>query len=449
MRLPSALTVTSFFGKAVPLTPVVCGIFLICVSVLCTACARKPKEESYIAPVSPPYVAQNTKSNWVQKDLLITYSCSAPPTEKMMQTASDQSFNMIPAWEETLAFAQKHNMKVMLEHGRLTPTIANDQQKLDELGQVIDRVKNNPALECYYLFDEPKASDFPALAKMVDVIRGRDPNHFCFINMLPMHAILGYAVPNKPGADPCQAYKQFLNEYIKQVKPDVLSYDYYEFLQEQTGKPKDLGFYFLNLSIVRDAARAAKIPFVNIIQSCTFDKTFRLPTANELRWQVYTTLAYGGRGISYFLYWGPKKFGGVYRDGEVCNDLLQPIVQLNKELKQLSATMMQLTSAEVFNTQPMPTLSAPIPELSPVKILTPGPYVLGLFSSAKSTRADHFMLVNTNYKEASTAQVKVQGKTLSQFDRATGEWRSIARNEAGVADIHIEPGDGALFRFNE
>ena len=34
-----------------------------------------------------------------------------------------------------------------------------------------------------------------------------------------------------------------------------------------------------------------------------------------MRWLVYTTLAYGGKGISYFLYWGPKAYGGLYQDG--------------------------------------------------------------------------------------------------------------------------------------
>lgn len=234
----------------------------------------------------------------------------------MMKNAAAENFNMIPGWTETLDFAAKHNMTVMLEEGRLTPHIANSPEKLKELEQVIEKVKNHPALGCYYLFDEPKAGDIPAVAKLVSFIRERDPKHFAFVNMLPMYAVPGYAVPYQPGVDPSKIYMDFLTDYIEVVKPDVLSYDYYTFCRKPSGEPEDLLGYFINLALIREAARKANIPFINIIQSCTFEKNWRQPTAEELRWQVYTTLAYGGRGISYFLYWGPKRYGGIYQDGK-------------------------------------------------------------------------------------------------------------------------------------
>jgi len=39
---------------------------------------------------------------------------------------------------------------------------------------------------------------------------------------------------------------------------------------------------------------------MNIGQACTWDaKLMRVPTDNEMRYLVYTTLAYGAQGISY------------------------------------------------------------------------------------------------------------------------------------------------------
>jgi 2-isopropylmalate synthase len=49
----------------------------------------------------------------------------------------------------------------------------------------------------------------------------------------------------------------------------------------------------------------------NIIEASIIEPSWRLVNKNELRFLVYTTLAYGGRGISYFLYWGPKSYGGL------------------------------------------------------------------------------------------------------------------------------------------
>ena len=392
------------------------------------------------------------ETEWKQKELIITYSCSAPPTNETVKNAVAEHFNLIPNAEETLDLAQKSGIKVMLEHGRLTPKVAKDTDKLKELGAVIDRVKNYPALEGYYLFDEPKADAIPKLAKIVEFVRERDPKHYCFINMLPVYGVPGYAVPIEPGVDPSKTYMKFIKKYIEEVKPDLLSYDFYMFHKNQNGEPEDLAGYFANLSLIRDAAKSAEIPFINIIQACAFDDTFRVPNENELRWQVYTTLAYGGRGISYFLYWGPTKYGGIYQDGKPNKALLEPIVELNKELKALSPIMMTLDSEEVYNSENSLNGKSPIPEKSPVQVETDGKYVLGLFSTGN--KINHFMLVNTNYKDSEVVKVKLQQRPEGeppvdavQFNPKANAWEDVVVSETGILETELAPGDGRLFRI--
>lgn len=406
----------------------------VVLSVCLTSCARTNK------------VIGAHETQWKQKELFITYSCSAPPSEERIQSAAAESFNVIPASEEALDFASKHNIKVMLEHGRLTPRIADSPTKLEELAQVIDRVKNHPALECYYLFDEPVAKDIPKVAKLVSFIREKDPEHFCFVNMLPVHGVPGYAVPIEPGVDPSKTYSKFLKNYIETVKPDLLSYDFYNFLRTPDGAPKEQGGYFANLSLIRDAAKSARIPFINIIQASTMLSNWRRPTASELRWQVYTTLAYGGRGISYFLYWGPKKYGGMYEDGLPNDTLLLPIRQLNKEMKVLSTTLMTLDSEQVFNTDPSANTKISIPPSSPVQLESRGKIVLGLFSH--EGKIDHFMLVNSDYQKPVSTKIRISGN-LSELDRNAGHWKMVDREERGVYELTINAGDGRLFRFEQ
>lgn len=75
-------------------------------------------------------------TEWKQQDLFITYCCSAPPTENVIKQSLSESFNMVPAWQETLDIAAKNKQKILLEHGLLTPGIANDPAKLHELEQL-------------------------------------------------------------------------------------------------------------------------------------------------------------------------------------------------------------------------------------------------------------------------------------------------------------------------
>lgn len=379
------------------------------------------------------------RTEWSQKQFLISYCCSAPPTEESIERASNEHFNLIPAWIETLDFADKHGMKVMLEHGLLHPDTAYSAEKLKQLDELVDRVKNHPGLGAYYVYDEPQEKHFHAVAAIVDRIRKRDPRHLSFVNMLPI-----YGVPGKRGIDPARTYLNFLCQYIETVKPDLLSYDYYNFFQKD-GKPYDLDHYFVNISVVREAARRANIPFLNIIQASTFLPDFRQPNEAELRWQVFTTVAYGGRGISYFLYWGPTAYKGIYRDGKPVMEMLTPIIQINKELKALGPELLQLRSTATYHTNPLPAGAGPIPNSCPVQIQSSGEVVLGMFDSAKG---ESFMLVNRDYRKQVSLKFTVKNiSKIEVFDKNNALWKPMQADSAGCFNIDLEPGDGNLFRY--
>lgn len=109
---------------------------------------------------------------------------------------------------------------------------------------------------------------------------------------------------------------------------------------------------------------------------------------------------------------------------------------------------MSLTSTEVFNTEPIPTVSARIPDRSPVKILSPGKFVLGLFAR-NNNAADHFMLVNTDYRKAADVSFRIPGTFLQEFDLKTATWQSVLKEPSDNRyRVNLAPGDGRLFRFN-
>ena len=55
----------------------------------------------------------------------------------------------------------------------------------------------------------------------------------------------------------------------------------------------DSANYFLNLKLVREAAQAANLPFLNIVQAATWTPSMRVPRPDEMRFLIYTTLAHG------------------------------------------------------------------------------------------------------------------------------------------------------------
>jgi hypothetical protein len=402
--------------------------------------------------------------HWTQKDFLITFWCPPPATDENLASVAAEGFNLTWTPAEGLDVAARHGLRAMLTSDLLKPETLDDAAKRAELDALIARVKNHPALEAYYLTDEPGAGAFPGLGKLVAYLRERDPTHLAYINLYPTYANeeqLGVSAdaterakvgqPTDSGAIATDSgtvvrYRKHLNQFIETVQPDLISYDHYHFLKETDGREKDGKEYFLNLAMIRTAALGANRPFLNIIQSDTIIKTWRLPNANELRWLVFTTLAYGGRGISYFTYWGPKEYNGLYQDGKPA-PLIKDVAALNKEIAMFGPTLMELNSVGVYHTAPLPYGGEAMPTNSPVQILGEGELVLGLFGQSDEPNA--FMIVNRNYKREveTTVKINLPGRKLQELDRKTGKWtRAKSLSGKRTLKLKLAPGDGRLFR---
>lgn len=376
-------------------------------------------------------------SGWKQKKFIITFWSPPPFTFEALSKTAKEGFNLTWPDEYRLDLVRGQGMMAMLQNSLLTPGVIDNPEKRVMLDALINRVKNHPSLEAYYIVDEPSAADFPALGRLVAYLRERDPNHFAYINLFPIYATnkqLGTSGP------PETAYREYLRRFIDEVKPSLISYDHYHFFKTGDGEQ-----YFLNLELIRQAAQEHGLPFLNIIQASTIEKTWRLVNANELRWLVYTTLVYGGRGISYFLYWGPESYGGLYRGG-VRTPLVDTVTLLNKELSAQGPVLLDLDNLGTYHTAPLPAGTRPIPVTSPVQFVGPGDFVVGLFG--KTNRISTFMVVNRNYKMQKTARIDLKSdvRGLEEFDRTTRKWEKYQDFKQSIS-VTLSPGDGRLFRF--
>lgn len=404
-------------------------------------------------------------ARWKQDRFLITFWCAPPATDEALARVAAEGFNLTWTPPEGLDVAARHHLRAMLQSPLLAPGVLEDAAKRAELEALIVRVKNHPALEAYHLTDEPGAGAFPGWGRLVAFLRERDPQHLAYINLFPTYANeqqLGVSASNADrarvgyptdfaGVDTSDKtvlrYREHLKQFVATVDPDLISYDHYHFLKNDKGAPHDGKQYFLNLGLIRLAAQEAEKPFLNIIQANTIEKSWRLPNADELRWLVFTTLAYGGRGISYFTYWGPPAYNGLYQDGRPA-PLLQPVVTLNRELARFGPVLMNLQSLGVFHTSPLPYGGEPLPNPGSVQIANRGEFVVGVFGS--NGRANVFLIVNRNYQQAQTASVRIliPGNKLQELDRRTGEWSSgKSLNRRRMVDLKLAPGDGRIFRL--
>jgi hypothetical protein len=384
---------------------------------------------------------------WTVGSPIVTYwnwGAYSHLTEARAQEAAAGGYNLV--WIDgldQLAIAQKYGLRAMWFNYNAAPTDAE-----------IDAFKKSPAAYCYFISDEPNAGSFSQLGATVNHIRQRDPDHFSYINLFP-----NYASNSTLGAN---GYSAYLSQFISTVGPSMLSYDNYPFLK--TGDRKG---YLQNLATMSAAATQARLPFMNVVQadgnSTPIGTKYRVPNANELRFQVYTTMAYGAQGISYFCYYhddpNTPTGGGLMPDlGNAPTATYQALTPLNREFKNIVAQYQSLRLIGDYLKGYSPTGGPPgtttLPNGSPFDIGSVSNnmqyhdgdalkgVLFGFFDKDSSALADASVALVVNLDDASSKTYTLNGPgDLSIFDATTGRWAPTGQN---YAVLNLAPGGGAL-----
>jgi len=293
----------------------------------------------------------------------------------------------------------------------------------------------------YMMRDEPPTSAFAGLRTDVDAIRAARPGKLAYINLLP-----NYANAKQLGAP---TYDEHVARFVKEVGTDVLSMDYYPMLAPNADGRDG---YCSNLAVMRKYSLQEDIPFWNFFNTMPFGPHYD-PTEADLRWQIYTSLAYGAKGVLYFCYWTPvsgefPKGGAIIRtDGRRTRHYYQA-KRINAELKNLGPVLMQLTSVSVNRVSTKGDVAEALTG-TPIKSITGQgtEYLLGVFRHADGRRA---VLLN-NYERAYCAWPTVE------FDADLAQIMEVSTEtgvEAPVLDdspempglqVSLDAGAGRLF----
>jgi hypothetical protein len=300
-----------------------------------------------------------------------------------------------------------------------------------QVTELIAEVRNHPAVYGYYLRDEPPAGFFPGLAAVSQVIQEQHPGAWPYINLFPNYA--HFSQLGEP------TYDEYLEKFIEVCKPPILSYDHYALMEG--GGMNDV--YFANLESVRRAALKHNLPFWQIVQAlgCL---NFREPTATDFRFQAYTSLAYGARGLTYFKYFTAAV--GNFRNGAIdqfCNETptWAAMRNVNLQIAKLGPTLLKLKSDGVYHFGEVPSGCTGPGDNSLVKAIA-GPMLVGDFTHADGSR--YVMIVNKDFTKSSycAPQFREAVASLVMISAYTGHPTSFDGEQGWLA-----PGQGVLLQF--
>ncbi len=336
--------------------------------------------------------------------------------------------------------AHQYGLRWIVGDGRVAGIHEPSPERDAAVDAAVEEYASRPGFLGLYLKDEPNSASFPQLAYVNQRILQQAPHAIPYVNLFPT-----YATPEQLGSP---SYEEHVEEFITTVKPRVISYDHYALVGD--GLRPD---YYRNLEIIRRASLKHGIPFWYILQ-VTPHGSYRDPSEGELRWQVYTSLAYGCQGILYFTYFTPHDANWDFRRGLIRRDGTRDrkfgiVKRINAELKRLGPTLLQLTSTKVYHVVAdgeLPRETQVPPPDALVQSASHGHLVVGELAANGRT---YVLLANGSYDRQFEGEICLSGtvESLTEVPRRDGQSsrRLSLPGDGRLPARLLAPGDGRLY----
>ncbi len=347
---------------------------------------------------------------------------------------------------KALDAAQKAGIKLMIS----CPELKNEPEK------TANRFKKHPALEGYYLGDEPGRPQFEELAIWNQKLKEADNKHYSFVNLYP-------DINSNKSKFGTKDYREYVTVFDSIFPAPFLSFDFYPvvdggihprwyenmefYARNYQAKNRPFWAFALTTSYLAysdDTPQPTLNDFYQLYKTYQPEKTFvhDVPTLAELRLQIFVNLAYGAQGIEYWSFRGYGSPLDAQGKRTVVYDRLQKI---SNEIQNYSGVFLGAKVISVQQTgENIPSGTTRLSKLpASVKLLETvgeGAVVSLLENKGKS----FLVLVNRDFKNALKLVIYTDEKVKKVMKDGT-----LINAAEFAAVTEIEPGDAAIYLLNE
>jgi hypothetical protein len=365
--------------------------------------------------------------------------------------------------QEILKLCEKYNLFCNISDDRIKKALRNEPDWQQGLEDMVKAYRGYSSLFSFHIKDEPGTrEEIDQIARIKNYLAQLCPETESYVNLLPGN-----------GAK----YEADVEYFIEQVRPAIISYDRYyfckrklepqpllssdEFISERlftqidgVYEKFDAGGYFENMEIIHRQSLKHNIPWMTTVL-LTQHAHYRELTEGELRYEVFTALAYGATRMSYYTYWTYHTVNFLYTNGMIERDGSRTryyyIVQnINRELKTVGPYIKKSRSSGVYHIGQETDNVVYWPENGAefIKSIYASRLIAGFFDDQT------VLLVNKDYRNHQRISFRLsdqyqasQGNEsiLLRLDKVTGKWLRCYAYQ-GQYFLDLQPGDGELLR---
>lgn len=316
-----------------------------------------------------------------------------------------------------------------------------------DLSNMVSAYSSHAGLGGYYIKDEPAPDQLNWASTLYKKLLALDPVHLPHVNLLPSIAA------SMAGLNYETDYMKAWIDKVGAADLKFLSVDIYPFLVNGTFNP----VYYTELDRLRRVAlEKGDIKTSAYLQSVGITGAYRRPNEHELRYNVYSMLAYGVKHPVWFTYFTPENSGNEVFTNAIIDpagnktDLYVPFQTLNAEMKKLGKVLINLQAQAVYHTGA--NIPAGVESLPGAYFIQPAdPNDELLITQQKNWPEggrNYAMIVNKSLTETKEMTFNVAGwiTNVGEISKATGSENPITISN-GTITLTFKPGEGRLFGF--
>lgn len=323
---------------------------------------------------------------------------------------------------------------------------------------------DHPSFGGHYFTDEPGSDAYEKLGKQCEAYHaatGKTP----YVNLLPLYANAaqlkfgaGAAAIEYYDADP-ELYRKYCERYCDLVPTDFICTDIYP-LNWRNGKRVTYQNYVESINVIATVARERNREFWCCIQTFGWIPSKRTPNASEFRWQCWSLLSFGCRGILCWVYAGlnPETPSLLTSEGEKTPAWFDAQTVL-REIQAVSDVFCRFRNVGAFthhasDAVPYLKMSGEYRNFRTIQELNcPDPLLIGCFEAREKkneneSRGTAFTLVNMTELEAAQstiARLKLDvpdGQAVTVYRRGVPQCGQT--DSDGFYVIPLETGEGVF-----
>ena len=341
-----------------------------------------------------------------------------------------------------------------IEECKNSEDTARKTELIQETLAQIDKFASHPAYAGQLFKDEPSLSYFDALADFMEAYRAKYTGKLPYVNMFPNFAL---------AATGCSRYEDYVDKWIDRANPVMYSYDDYPLLDydpAKSGYETEMAGYYHNLDLLRVKTLEQGIPFWSFIATLSITRSTtsnepdgRAPSREDVRWTVFSNLAFGVKGIQYFTYYtssNQERHGNamVDRSGNF-TETYYNVKEVNTEFKNYDEILLNADAVGVMFKDErrggFDIYSTPLTNFGGIREVQGNKYLIGCFSD-KDTGKKSVLITPTTPRDDIELSLKMH-KSVKEVTVYIGGEKQIVKVNNQTLNLKIRHGDAVFMQL--